>query len=176
MKIAVYCGSRMPNDPIYKENAISLANYFIKNDITLIYGGATVGIMGIIADAMLEQGGTVIGVMPEVLVDQEYAHQGLTQLIEVDNMHTRKQTIMDLADAFIAFPGGCGTMEEIFEVITWNQIGIHDKNYGFLNINKFYEGIKLYLNTANETGFLPDEMLERIIFEENFDDFIKKLI
>lgn len=175
-KIAVYCGSRMPENPVYKENAIHLANYFVDHDIALVYGGASVGIMGVIADAMLARNGTVIGVMPTVLVEQEVAHPGLTELIEVKDMYVRKKTMMDLSEGFIAFPGGCGTMEEIFEVITWNQIGIHQKPYGFLNIDHFYDGIKQYLETCGATGFIPQEMLNRIVFEDSFPEFISKLL
>ena len=174
--IAVYCGSRIPNNPIYKEVAIELANYFVDNNIRLVYGGATVGIMGIIADEMIRLNGTVIGVMPKVLTELEILHPNLTELIETEDMHARKKTMMDLADAFIAFPGGCGTMEEIFEVITWSQIGIHTKPYGFLNLDHFYDGIETYLDTATNTGFLSKENRSNIIFESNFDEFMDKLI
>ncbi len=175
-KIAVFCGSRMPKEAIYKTEALKLAQYFVKNNIALVYGGAKVGIMGIIADAMIEQKGYVIGVMPKMLSDKEIMHTDLSETYIVSSMHERKAMMMDMSDHFIAFPGGCGTMEEIFEVITWSQIGIHSKSYGFLNINGFYDGIKTYLDTAYRTEFLPKAMYDEIVFEDNFDDFIEKLI
>lgn len=175
MKIAIFCGSKMPEEDIYKDKAKELAQVFINNNYEMVYGGASIGIMGLIADEMLKENKTVIGVMPEILSSKEIMHTGLTQTIKTNDMHERKQTMMDLSDAFIAFPGGCGTMEEIFEVITWNQIGIHDKRYGFININGFYDGIKTYLDTATETGFISKDMRERILIEEDISVFMNKL-
>lgn len=174
--IAVYCGSRMPNDPKFKEESIKLADYFVENKIKLLYGGATVGIMGVIADRMLEQGGYVVGVMPQVLVDQEFLHEGLSEMHLVEDMPSRKTKLIEMADHFIAFPGGCGTMDEIFEVITLGQIGVLDKSYGFLNINGFYDGIKQYIDHATDMAFIPQEMSEKIIFEDEFEPFIKRLL
>lgn len=174
--IAVFCGSRMPQQSIFKEEAIKLADYFVKNKIKLIYGGASVGIMGVIADRVLDQGGYVIGIMPEVLASSEIIHNSLTETHIVSDMQIRKSFIIDLADHFIAFPGGCGTMDEIFEVITLSQIGLIDKSYGFLNIDGFYDGIKQYLDHATQMEFIPQAMREQIIFENDFDDFITQLI
>ncbi|CAH2760496.1 TIGR00730 family Rossman fold protein [Erysipelothrix amsterdamensis] len=174
-RIAVFCGSKMPELPIYREEAVRLAKYFSSNDIQLIYGGAKVGIMGLIADTMLDNGGYVIGVMPRVLADKEILHEGISEAILVKYMHERKATMMEMADGFIAFPGGCGTMEEIFEVITWNQIGIHHKPYGFLNVDHYYDGIKMYLDNAERVGFSTKEQIDHIIFESRFDDFIHKM-
>lgn len=174
-RIAVYCGSKMPEQEIYRSEAIALATYFVEHDIQLIYGGAQVGIMGVIADTMLNLGGYVIGVMPKVLADKEILHQGLSESIIVNDMHERKALMIDLADGFIAFPGGCGTMEEIFEVITWNQIGIHHKPYGFLNLDHYYDGIQSYLNHAAEVGFSTKEQIDRIIFETTFEGYMKRM-
>ncbi|MDE8118145.1 TIGR00730 family Rossman fold protein [Erysipelothrix rhusiopathiae] len=174
-RIAVFCGSKMPELPIYPEEAVRLATYFSNNDIQLIYGGAKVGIMGLIADTMLQNDGYVIGVMPKVLAEKEILHEGLSESILVKDMHERKALMMDMADGFIAFPGGCGTMEEIFEVITWNQIGIHNKPYGFLNIDHYYDGIKTYLDHAAHIGFSTQQQIDHIIFEPRFDDFIYKM-
>lgn len=159
-RIAVFCGSKMPELPIYREEAVRLATYFSNNDIQLIYGGAKVGIMGLIADTMLQNDGYVIGVMPKVLAEKEILHEGLSESILVKDMHERKAVMMDMADGFIAFPGGCGTMEEIFEVITWNQIGIHNKPYGFLNIDHYYDGIKTYLDHAAHIGFSTQQQID----------------
>ena len=174
--IAVFCGSRMPDNDIFKQEAIKLADYFVNNNIKLIYGGASVGIMGLIADRMLEQGGYVVGIMPTVLARSEIAHPNLTESHIVADMQVRKSLIVDLADHFIAFPGGCGTMDEIFEVITLGQIGVIDKTYGFLNIDGFYDGIKIYLDHATKHNFIDKELRQHIIFENYFEDFIKQLL
>lgn len=174
--IAVFCGSRMPHQSIFKEEAIKLADYFTKNNIKLVYGGASVGIMGVIADRMLEKGGYVVGVMPEVLANSEVIHNNLTETHIVEDMQIRKSMIIDIADHFIAFPGGCGTMDEIFEVITLSQIGLCDKSYGFLNIDGFYDGIKQYLDHATSMEFIPTAMRDKIIFDHDFDGFIKQLL
>ena len=174
-KIAVFCASRMPKEDIYKKEAINLGNYLVDNNIAMVYGGAKIGIMGLIADTMLNKNGTVIGVMPTVLSDKEILHPNLTESYPVDSMHERKAKMMDLADAFIAFPGGCGTMEEIFEVITWNQIGLHSKSYGFINVDGIFDGLKQYFNDASEKGFIDPLMRERIIIEDSVDAFFKKM-
>lgn len=175
-RIAVYCGSRIPNNPAIIDQAVLLGNLLVKHDIELVFGGAKVGIMGIIADTMKAQGGRIIGVMPQVLVDQEILREDLDEKYVVDGMHPRKQKMMDLADAFIAFPGGCGTMEEIFEVITWNQIGIHNKPYGFINIDGYYQGIYDYLQTAYKENLTSQENINRIIFTNTVEEFLEKII
>lgn len=167
MKVAVFCGSKLPENPIYSQEAINLAQFLVANNHEMVYGGAKVGIMGIIADEMLRLGGKVIGVMPQILVDKEVIHEGLTETHVVDSMSTRKQLINDISDSFVAFPGGCGTMDEIFEVITLNQIGYFNKPVGFVNVEGYYDGIKDYLNKANDVGFIASSDVEEIYFSNN---------
>lgn len=174
MKIAVFCGSRLPEKDIYRQEAIKLAQYLVAHNHDMVYGGAKVGIMGIIADEMLRLGGRVIGVMPQILVDKEVIHEGLTETHVVESMSTRKQLINDLSDSFVAFPGGCGTMDEIFEVITLNQIDYFKKPVGFVNIDGYYDGIKAYLDKANSTGFIADDDVDEIIFSDDSIKLIEK--
>ncbi|MBM7111196.1 LOG family protein YvdD [Brevibacillus laterosporus] len=138
-RLAVYCGSSNGASSAYKEGAVQLGKELARRDITLVYGGASVGIMGTVADTVLEEGGKVIGVMPQLLIDREISHQHVTELLIVDSMHERKAKMADLADGFIALPGGPGTLEEFFEIFTWAQIGIHQKPIGLLNINHYYD-------------------------------------
>ncbi|QIK68880.1 TIGR00730 family Rossman fold protein [Erysipelothrix sp. HDW6C] len=176
MKIAVFCGSKMPEESIYRDEAIALANALVAQNIELVYGGAKIGIMGLIADTMLNQGGTVIGVMPHILSDKEIMHTGLTEAILVDDMSERKNIMNEMADAFIAFPGGCGTMDEIFEVITLNQIGHFSKPCGFVNVDGYYDGIETYINRAVAVGFTSPEHGTAITFKKNSIELIDSLI
>lgn len=175
MKIAVFCGSRMPEKSVFKDEAIKLAHYLVQENHTMVYGGAKVGIMGIIADEMLRLGGHVVGVMPQILVDKEVIHENLSETHIVDSMSTRKQLINDMSDAFVAYPGGCGTMDEIFEVITLNQINYFNKPCGFVNIDNYYDGIETYLNTATKLGFTGREDRDEILFESDAVALIKKI-
>lgn len=162
--IAVYCGSGTPKNPEIVQQTRNLGHYLAENDITLIYGGARIGIMGVLAQAVLEYDGHAIGVMPHVLVQREILHPDLSEVYQVETMHERKAKMMELADAFVALPGGCGTMEEIFEVITWSQIGIHTKPFAFLNIDHYYDGIQTYLNTALEQNLTSQANMDNIAF------------
>lgn len=174
--IAVFCGSSMPNDQSYIDAALELADIFVKNNYTLVYGGASVGLMGILANRILDQGGRVIGIMPQALSSKEIAHPGLTEMHIVKDMSVRKQELIKASDHFIALPGGCGTMDEIFEVITLNQIGELDKSYGFLNINGFYDGIQTYLNTACDHQLISKQNHDRILFDSNINTFMNSLL
>jgi uncharacterized protein (TIGR00730 family) len=136
--IAVYCGSNLGIDPVYREKAIELGKLLASNQITLIYGGARIGMMGAIAEAALSAGGNVIGVIPDFLKIKEVAHEGLTEMITVKSMHERKTIMYEKADGLIAMPGGFGTMEELFEMLTWAQLGLHSKPIGLLNAGGFY--------------------------------------
>ena len=171
--ITVFLGSKTPKNPVYIESVKQLAQAIAQNNHTLIYGGAKVGTMGVLADTALNNGGKVIGIMPKVLTDKEVLHTNLTETIVVKDMHERKSKLQEIGDIFVTMPGGCGTMEEIFEVITWNQIGIHDKPYCFINIDGFYDGIRMYLTKANELGFISDQDLEKIHFFDSIQSFIK---
>ncbi|QOS98994.1 TIGR00730 family Rossman fold protein [Brevibacterium sp. JNUCC-42] len=137
--LAVFCGSSNGASLAYREGAIQLGKELARREITLVYGGASVGIMGTVADTVLEEGGQVIGVMPQLLIDREISHQHVTELLIVETMHERKAKMAELADGFIALPGGPGTLEEFFEIFTWAQIGIHQKPMGLLNINHYYD-------------------------------------
>jgi len=156
--VAVYCGSNAGARPIYTERAIMLGQQLAQHGLTLIYGGGNVGLMGIVADAALEAGGDVIGIIPEQLMGWEVAHKGLTRLEVVANMHERKMRMFDLSDGFIALPGGFGTMDEMFEMLTWRQLGIGDKPCAFLDVDGFYAPIVAMMDRMVEERFLhPDQ-------------------
>lgn len=153
-RLCVYCGSSPGHDPSYREAARALGEELLARDLGLVYGGASVGLMGTIADTVVEGGGEVIGVIPESLQDREVAHAGLTDLQVVDSMHDRKRRMVDLADGFVALPGGLGTLEELFEVLTWAQLGLHDDPCGLLNVEGFYDGVVAHLDGATDAGFV----------------------
>jgi uncharacterized protein (TIGR00730 family) len=156
--VCVYCGSNAGNKPVYTERAIALGNRLAKEGLQLVYGGGNVGLMGIVADAVLEAGGEVIGVIPGQLVEWEVAHKGLTRLEVVANMHERKARMFDLADGFVALPGGFGTLDEMFEMLTWRQLGIGDKPCGFLEVDGFYSPLMSMLDRMVDERFLhPDQ-------------------
>jgi uncharacterized protein (TIGR00730 family) len=153
-RVCVYAGSNPGTDPAYAEAARSLATLLAERSIGLVYGGGKVGLMGVLADTALAAGGEVIGVMPQALIDREIGHPGLTELKVVASMHERKARMAELADAFVAVPGGIGTLEELVEVYTWSQLGIPDKACGLLNVNGYYDGLVAFLDHAVEAGFL----------------------
>jgi uncharacterized protein (TIGR00730 family) len=161
--IAVFCGSSMGALPSYREGAVELGKELARQGITLVYGGASVGIMGTVADAVLEAGGKAIGVLPKMLEDREIAHRGLTELIVVNSMHERKTKMSDLADGFIALPGGPGTMEEFFEVFTWGQLGLHGKPCGILNIDRYFDLLLAFFGHMNEQQFLQDKYASMVL-------------
>lgn len=167
MKIAVYCGSSEGVNPIYKKEAIRLGEYFSKNSIELVYGGGGIGLMGSIADAVVKNGGYVYGVIPEQLKSKEIAHFGLSELHVVKDMHIRKNMMIKRADAFVAMPGGAGTLDEIFEAWTWLQIGYHQKPCAFYNINGFYDKLLDFISHIVKEGFLAKKYLEYLIVEDN---------
>jgi TIGR00730 family protein len=156
--ICVYCGSNRGTKPIYTERAAALGARIALEGLRLVYGGGNVGLMGIVADAVLEAGGEVIGVIPQHLVDWEVAHRGVTKLEVVGTMHERKARMFDLSDAFVALPGGFGTMEEIFEMLTWRQLGICNKPCAFLDAGGFYQPLIGMIDRMVEERFLhPDQ-------------------
>lgn len=152
--ITVFCGSSSGFRPEYAEAARKLAAQFIKQNIRLVYGGGNVGLMGIIADEVMKNGGEVIGIIPEALDQKEVGHRGITELRVVSSMHERKAMMADLADGFIAMPGGIGTFEEFFEILTWAQLGFHNKPCGILNVSNYYDGLLSLCDNAVEEGFL----------------------
>ncbi|MGV7209963.1 TIGR00730 family Rossman fold protein [Oxalobacteraceae bacterium A2-2] len=152
--ICVYCGANPGASPRYAEQARALGRAMAEQNINLVYGGGNVGLMGIIADEVLAQGGEVTGVIPTALVERELAHQGLTRLFIVKDMHERKAMMASHADAFIAMPGGMGTLEELFEMLTWSQLGIHAKPIGLLNVDGFYDSLVGFIGHASGQGFI----------------------
>ena len=155
-RICVFCGSSVGSDPAYVEAARTLGQLFAREGIALVYGGGSVGLMGELADAVLAAGGEAIGVIPHALWAREVGHRGLTDLRIVDTMHERKAMMADLSDAFIALPGGLGTLEEIFEVWTWAQLGLHEKPLGFLDVNGFYAPLMEFLDRAVRARFVKE--------------------
>lgn len=171
-RICVYCGSSPGESPEYMEAARILGRELVKRDITLVYGGAHVGIMGEIADTVLAAGGEVIGIMPKALADKEIAHNGLTELRVVGSMHERKAMMADLSDGFIALPGGMGTLEEIFEVLTWSQLGYHRKPCSLLNIKGYYDSLTQFLDHTVEEGFVKSVHRGMILIEDNTEKLL----
>src|SRR5882757_10754564 len=152
--ICVFCGANISSDPALKQAVEQLAQVMVAKDITLIYGGGNVGVMGLLADAVLSKGGKPIGIIPQFLLDKEVGHPGLTKLHIVENMHQRKQMMNDLCDGVIMLPGGFGTLEEFFEVLTWLQLGLHHHPVGILNVNGFYDFLLKQMDVMVEQRFL----------------------
>lgn len=173
--IAVFCGSSSGVNPIYKEKAKSLGTYLGTNNYHLVYGGGNIGLMGIIANAALETGGEVTGVLPHFLNKKEVGHVELSKLILVDSMHERKQKIEQLSDAFIAMPGGFGTLEEISEMLTWAQLGLHQKPIGLFNINGFYNALLSQLDGMVSEGFLKPQNRVMVLTDIESDSLVQKL-
>ena len=174
-RIAVYCGSRDGAKPVFKRAARELGLQLTKHEFGLVYGGATVGLMGEIANSVMGSGGEVIGVMPEVLTTREITAHHITKVIETNSMHERKQKMIDLSDGFIAMPGGPGTMEEWFEVVTWAKIGLHKKPIGLLNTDGFYDGLVQFLHTMRESGFLSKQEQSQLIIERSSEILIERM-
>lgn len=164
--ICVYCGSSSGNSGIYKSAAQSLATTLVERGISLVYGGGNIGLMGAVADEVMRLGGEVTGVIPEALMKREVGHAGLTRLHVVRDMHERKAMMADLADGFIALPGGIGTLEELFETTTWSQLGLHDKPIGLLNVEGFYDGLIQFLGHLVAQGFLRREHADLMLHAE----------
>lgn len=173
--ICVYCGSRSGNRPEYAASARSLAEGLLERGIGLVYGGASVGIMGLLADAMLAGGGRVIGVIPAALSAREIAHQGLTELRVTRSMHERKLLMAELADGFIALPGGIGTLEELFEIWTWAQLGLHAKPCGLLNVAGYYDGLAAFLDHTVAEGFLQPQYRTMLCMETSPQRLLARL-
>lgn len=174
-KICVFCGSSEGNDFAITDTAQDLGEIFAKRDITLVYGGAKIGVMGVIAKSVLKNKGKVIGVIPNFLKKKEVVHLGLTKLISTENMHERKLKMQEQSDGFIALPGGMGTLEELFEIITWLQLGLHQKPIGLLNINGFYNDLIKMLETMVRKGFLSVENYSLLLVDSDPVKLIKKM-
>lgn len=173
--ITVFCGSSFGSDEIYKEQATLLGQTLAKQNIQLIYGGANVGLMGAVADGVLQEGGKAIGVLPHFLQSKEIAHQDLTELILVETMHERKTKMNDLCDGVIVLPGGYGTLEEFFEMITWAQLGLHKKPIAILNINGFYDDLIKLVQNMVDKGFLKQINREMLLVSDSIDKLLEKM-
>lgn len=173
--ITVFCGSSMGNDPVYAEQAFLLGKTLAEQGIDLVYGGARVGIMGSVAEGALSEGGRVLGILPRFLQTREIAHRGLTELKLVESMHERKKLMNDLADGFIALPGGFGTLEEFFETLTWGQLGLHQKPMGLLNIRSFFDPLCAQVQTMVDQGFLKAANRDMMLISETIDELLDRM-
>lgn len=166
-RICVFCGSRPGVRPAYRAAAEAVGGLLAERGIELVYGGGNVGLMGIVADACLAAGGRVVGVIPRALLEWEVGHEGLTRLEVVDSMHTRKARMAELADGFIALPGGLGTFEELFEILTWAQLGFHSKPVGLLNVDAYYQPLVQMMERGVSEGFMKAENRGLLLVEDN---------
>jgi len=173
--VAVFCGSSEGNDNVIISQAITLGETLAKQGITLVYGAGKIGVMGKVAQGALKNKGKVIGVIPEFLKKKEVVHLGLHELITTKNMHQRKLKMHELSDGFIALPGGMGTLEELFEIVTWAQLGLHEKPIGLLNTNGFYDNLIKMLETMVVRGFLKMENLELLIVADTIESLLDKM-
>lgn len=174
-RICVFCGSRSGHAPAYRQAAESLGKTLAERDIELVYGGGNVGLMGVMADACLAAGGKVIGVIPRALLEWEVGHHDLTRLEVVDSMHTRKARMAELADGFIALPGGLGTFEELFEILTWAQLGFHHKPAGLLNVEGYYSPLVQMLERGVAEGFMKQENRGLLLVEDNLVGLLRAM-
>lgn len=173
--IAVYCGANLGLDERYAQHAAQVGEALAQRGITLVFGGGKVGLMGAVADATMCSGGRAIGVIPGFLKDKEVAHLGLTELEVVDNMHQRKLRMAELAEGFIALPGGFGTLEELFEVLTWGQLGLHRKPVGVLNVAGFYDALLTLLDHMSQQGLLRPEHRRQLLVADNISDLLARM-
>ncbi len=173
--ISVFCGSNFNGNPVLLKAVHHLADVMVEKKISLVFGGGRVGVMGLIADAVLQRGGIAIGVIPKFLMDKEVGHTGLTELIITENMHQRKQKMADLSDGVITLPGGFGTMEEFFEVLTWLQLGIHGNPIGLLNIDGFYDPLLMQIDLMVENKFLKPLNRDLVIAENEPKILIERM-
>jgi uncharacterized protein (TIGR00730 family) len=174
-RACIFCGSSPGARPQYTEAAEDFGRLLVENGITLVYGGASVGLMGRLADTVLSEGGEAVGVMPRALVEREIAHLGLTDLHVVDSMHERKALMADLSDAFVALPGGLGTLDELFEVYTWAQLGMHRKPCGLLNVGGYYQHVADFLDHAVAERFVREEHRDMLIVEDEPEAMLDRL-
>jgi uncharacterized protein (TIGR00730 family) len=174
-RITVFCGSSSGTEPIYEDRAYTLGQTLATLNIGLVYGGAKVGLMGAVANGVMKNHGEAIGVLPHFLSSKEIAHEGLTELILVDTMHERKTKMHELCDGVITLPGGFGTMEELFEMLTWAQLGLHRKPIGILNVNGFYDDLVSLISNMVDKGLLKPINQRMLLMDDNIDNLIKKM-
>ena len=173
--IVVFCGSGDGYNEIYRETAYQLGKTLAEQDIRVIYGGAKVGLMGALADGALQHGGKIVGIIPYFLKTKEVVHEGLTELITVETMHERKLKMYELSDAIITMPGGWGTMEEMFEMLTWGQLGLHAKPVGLLNVNGYYDALKALSDNMVQEGFLDEYVNTALIISESIEYLMEQM-
>jgi uncharacterized protein (TIGR00730 family) len=174
-RLAVYCGSAAGSQPVFSEATRATAAAMVARGVDLVYGGGRLGLMGLIADSVLAGGGRVFGVIPQALVDIEVAHVGLTELYTVETMHERKAKMTDLADAFLALPGGVGTLDELFEAWSWNALGYHAKPFCLLNVDGFWDGMIEFIDHATESGFLSAQRRSQLLVAQTPDRALEYL-
>ena len=174
-RLAVYCGSASPSDPVYIESARQVGRTLAERGIGVVYGGGRLGLMGAVADSALEAGGEVIGIIPQALVNAEVAHRGLSELHVVETMHQRKQAFTDLSDGFINLPGGTGTMDELWEALSWAQIGYHAKPVGLLNVAGYYDGLVAFYHKMADVGFLRPQHRDLLIIADTLDALLDRM-
>jgi uncharacterized protein (TIGR00730 family) len=174
--LCVYCGANGGATPRYAEAARALARGMVEHNLSLVYGGGKVGLMGVIADEVLRLGGEVTGVIPTALVEREVGHTGLTRQFVVKDMHERKAMMAQLSDGFIAMPGGMGTMEELFEMLTWSQLGIHSKRVGLLNVDGFYDSLVGFIGHATEQGFIRPQHAAMMMVESEPGALLQRFV
>lgn len=173
--ICVFCASSLGNDPIYAQTAFEVGKILAENQIELIYGGAQVGLMGKVAEGALSKNGKVTGIIPKFLQTKEIAHASLTELITVQTMHERKALMHDKSDAFIALPGGFGTMEEFFEILTWAQLSLHRKPIGILNVSGYYDALIQLVETMISAGLLKEEYKKMVLISDSIEDLLSQM-
>lgn len=171
--VAVFCGSKYGNNTLFTEHATKLGNLLAENNVCLIYGGGNNGLMGTVANGVLDKGGRVVGIIPELLSNWERQHDGITELIVVENMHVRKRMLYEKADAAIILPGGFGTLDELFEILTWNQLSIHDKPVFILNSDGFYDALLQHMQRMMEENFLYNDLDKTVTVLLSPDEMFK---
>ncbi len=174
-RVTIFCGSSSGSESIFADQAKALGEKLAQQKIQIIYGGAKVGLMGAVADVALAHGGKVTGVIPNFLRSKEIAHEGLTELLIVESMHERKIKMHELSDGIIALPGGFGTLEELFEMLTWAQLGLHKKPIGLLNVNGFYDSLNLLLQNMVIKGFLKETNYKMLLISGEIDDLLRQM-
>ena len=173
--ICVFCASGLGNNPVYGEKAFELGKLLAEKNIATVYGGANIGVMGKLADGALSAGGKVLGIIPDFLKKKEIAHDGLAELITVKTMHERKALMQEKSDGFITLPGGFGTMEELFEILTWGQLGLHRKPIGILNVNGYYEPLIQLVDKMIEEGLLREDFRKMLLISDSADELLDKM-
>jgi hypothetical protein len=174
-RLAVYCGSAPGSQPVFADAARATAQAMARRGVELVYGGGRLGLMGLIADSVLELGGQVYGVIPAALIELEVAHEGVTELHRVETMHERKAKMTELADAFLALPGGIGTLDELFEAWSWNALGYHAKPFCLLNVEGFWDGLIEFIDHATASGFLSQQRRNQLLVAATPDEALELL-